>query len=197
MSDVIASRQAAAVAGERRWARRTAAVLFFALLTAAGAAIEVPIPGSPVPMTLQTLVVSLSGLLLGPMLGAASQAAYLLAGAAGAPVFSGGDGGFVHLLSPTGGYLLSFPLAAAVTAVLAGPVRRTWTVPAAMRLWLAILIGTAVIFAGGVAQLALLTGDSAAAVQLGVLPFITGDLLKVTAAFLVALRLRAPALGWL
>jgi biotin transport system substrate-specific component len=197
MSDVLAGRESVAELGGHRHARRIAAVLFFALLTAAGAAIEVPVPGTPVPMTLQTLFVSLAGVLLGPVLGAASQAIYLLAGTLGAPVFSGGEGGLAILFRPTGGYLLSFPLAAAVTAVLAGPVRTRWTVPSAMRLWLGILAGTAVIFAGGVAQLAWLTGDSETAVRLGVLPFITGDLLKVTGAFLVALRLRARTLGWL
>jgi biotin transport system substrate-specific component len=197
MRDALAGRQVAAVAGGSRQVRRIAAVLFFAVLTAVGASVEVPLPGNPVPMTLQTLFVSLSGVLLGPMLGAASQAAYLLAGALGAPVFSGGDGGLVHLFSATGGYLLAFPLAAAVTGVLAGRVPSHWSVPAAMRLWMAILVGTAVIFVGGATQLAILTGNSARAIQLGVIPFIVGDLLKVTAAFLVALRYRARTLGWL
>jgi biotin transport system substrate-specific component len=197
MRDALASRPVAADTAGNRTIRRVAAVIFFALLTAVGASVEVPLPGNPVPMTLQTLFVSLSGVLLGPMLGAASQATYLLAGAVGAPVFSGGDGGLVHLFSPTGGYLLAFPLAAAVTAVLAGRVPARWTVPSAMRLWIAILLGTAVIFTGGATQLAILTGNSARAIQLGVVPFIVGDLLKVTAAFLVALRYRARTLGWL
>jgi len=197
MRDALASRTVASEAAGHRQVRRLAAVLFFALLTAIGAAVEVPLPGNPVPMTLQTLFVSLSGVLLGPVLGAASQATYLLAGALGAPVFSGGGGGLAHLISATGGYLLAFPLAAAVTAVLAGRVPAQLTVPAAMRLWIAILLGTAVIFIGGVLQLSILTGDSARAIQLGVVPFIVGDLLKVTAAFLVALRYRARTLGWL
>jgi biotin transport system substrate-specific component len=197
MRDAIAgSRPAEATVGART-VRRALAVLLFAVLTAMGAAIEVPMPGTMVPITLQTLFVSLSGVLLGPVLGATSQATYLLAGVLGAPIFSGGDAGIGQLFGVTGGYLLAFPVAAAVTGRLAGAAPTPWTVPAAMRLWFAILIGTAVIFAGGAAQLALLTGNSATAIQQGVLPFIIGDLLKVTAALLVALRYRARTLEWL
>jgi biotin transport system substrate-specific component len=182
---------------DNRVARRTAAVLLFAVLTAIGAAIEIPIPGSPVPVTMQTLIVSLSGLLLGPMLGAASQIVYVMAGAVGAPVFSGGDFGFAHLLGPTGGYLLAFPVAAAVTGRLAGRSPAKWNVLAATRLGIAIFLGTVVIFAGGYAQLALLTGDSVRAFQLGVLPFIVGDIVKVLAALAVAIRYRNRTLEWL
>jgi biotin transport system substrate-specific component len=178
-------------------ARRTAAVLLFAVLTAIGAAIEIPIPGSPVPVTMQSLIVSLSGVLLGPMLGAASQIVYVMAGAVGAPVFSGGAFGFPHLLGPTGGYLLAFPVAAAVTGRLAGRSPAKWNVLAATRLGIAIFLGTVVIFAGGYAQLALLTGDSVRAFQLGVLPFIVGDIVKVLAALAVAIRYRNRTLEWL
>ncbi|HUF69517.1 MAG TPA: biotin transporter BioY [Longimicrobiales bacterium] len=182
---------------ETRVARRTAAVLLFAVLTAISAAIEIPIPGSPVPVTMQSLMVSLSGVLLGPMLGAASQIVYVMAGAVGAPVFSGGDFGFAHLLGPTGGYLLAFPVAAAVTGRLAGRSPAKWNVLAATRLGIAIFLGTVVIFAGGYAQLALLTGDSVRAFQLGVLPFIVGDIVKVLAALAVAIRYRNRTLEWL
>jgi biotin transport system substrate-specific component len=195
MSEMLAGRSAAATLNNRA-ARRIAAVILFATLTAVGGVIEFVIPGTPVPITLQTMFVSLAGVLLGPVLGAASQFAYVTAGALGAPVFAGGALGFGHLMGPTGGYLLAFPLAAAVTGWLAGPIPTRWTVPAAMRLYAAILIGTFVIFAGGAAQLALLTGNSQLAIETGVIPFIIGDLVKVSAAFLVALRYRARTLGW-
>jgi biotin transport system substrate-specific component len=198
MNESLASRDA--LAGgflASRTARRAGAVVLFAILTALGASIAVPIPGTAVPVTMQSMFVSLSGVLLGPMLGAAAQALYLLAGALGAPVFSNGAAGAGWLMGPTGGYLLAFPIAAAVTGRLAGRVPLRWTVPTAMRLGAAILIGTAVIFAGGVAHLSLLTGDSNRAIELGVLPFITGDLLKVAATLLVALRYRPRTLGWL
>ena len=93
----------------------------FAALTAAGAQIE--IPNSPVPFTLQTLFVLLSGALLGPRLGTVSMLAYLGAGAAGLPVFSSFGFGVARLLGPTGGYLLAFPAAAFVAGSLSGSVR--------------------------------------------------------------------------
>jgi biotin transport system substrate-specific component len=178
-----------------RTARRAVAVVFFALLTALSAYGEVRLPLTPVPITFQTLIVSLSGVLLGAHLGAASQALYLLAGAMGAPVFSGGAAGFVHLMGPTGGYLLAFPLAAAVTGWLAARVPEDRTFLDAVKLAEAIFLGTLVIFAGGAAQLALLTGDLDRAIRLGVLPFLVGDVIKVAVALLIARRIRRKTLA--
>lgn len=175
--------------------RRAVAIVFFALLTVLSAYGEVRLPFTPVPITFQTLVVSLSGVLLGAYMGAASQALYLLAGALGAPVFSGGDAGFGHLMGPTGGYLLAFPLAAAVTGWLAARVREDRTLLDALRLGVAIFLGTVVIFAGGAAQLGLLTGDFDSAVRLGVLPFLVGDVVKVGVALLIARRIRRKTLA--
>src|SRR6185503_16683422 len=92
--------------------------LLFAALTAIGAQIE--IPNAPVPYTLQTLFVLLSGALLGPRYGAASMLLYLAAGALGLPVFSSFGFGAARLLGPTGGYLLAFPAASFATGYLAG-----------------------------------------------------------------------------
>ena len=178
-----------------RTARRAVAVVFFALLTALSAYGEVRLPLTPVPITFQSLIVSLSGVLLGAHLGAASQALYLLAGAMGAPVFSGGAAGFVHLMGPTGGYLLAFPLAAAVTGWLAARVPEDRTFLDAVKLAEAIFLGTLVIFAGGAAQLALLTGDLDRAIRLGVLPFLVGDVIKVAVALLIARRIRRKTLA--
>lgn len=175
------------------WARKAAGVIGFALLTALGAYASVRIPGSAVPVTMQTLVVSLAGVLLGARLGAASQATYLLAGALGAPVFSGGAAGFAWLLGPTGGFLLSFPLAAAVTGLLTARALERPGMRGALRLAAGILLGTFVVFAGGWAQLTLLTGDPVNAARVGVLPFLAGDVVKVVAATLVARRLGGRA----
>jgi biotin transport system substrate-specific component len=183
--------------GENRLARRVAAVLLFAVLTGIGAAIEVPIPGSPVPVTMQSMIVSLAGVLLGPWLGAASQIVYVMAGAVGAPVFAGGAFGIGHLLGPTGGYLLAFPLAAAVTGWLAGAPRAKWSVASAARLGAAIFLGTVVIVAGGWSQLAVLTGDAVRAFEVGVLPFIVGDIVKTGGALAVGVRYRTRTLEWL
>ena len=170
------------------WVRQGAGVVMFAVLTVLGAYAQVRVPGLQVPVTMQTLIVSLAGVLLGARLGALSQAAYLLAGALGAPVFAGGMGGFVHLLGPTGGYLLAFPLAAAVTGLLTDGSIRSSERTAVMRLALGIFLGTGVVFMGGAAQLTLLTGDAMHAVRVGVLPFLAGDVLKVIMATVIARR---------
>src|SRR5215204_6140633 len=88
-----------------------------AAVTAVAAQIAIPLPFSPVPFTLQVLGVILSGLLLGPRYGALAQAIYLLIGAVGVPVFAQFRGGLGVLLGPTGGYLLSYPIAAAVAGL--------------------------------------------------------------------------------
>jgi biotin transport system substrate-specific component len=173
-----------------RPARYALAVATFALLTALGAYIAVPLPGTPVPVTFQTLAVILAGALLGPRLGAASQLAYLAAGAAGLPVFSAARAGLLPLLGPTGGYLLAFPLAAYVVGRVAGTGR-----VGTPRLALALSLGAATILAGGTAQLALLTGESALALALGLAPFLWGDALKILSALLIAGRLRSRTLG--
>lgn len=209
MSDLLLSfRRAAtldAVGGVR--ARRVAAVVAFAILTALAARAAVPLPGTAVPVTLQTLVVSLSGLLLGPVLGAAAQALYLAAGALGLPVFAAG-GGLAYLFGPTGGYLLAYPVAAALTGALAPPPRpRTAAgeagagIAAELRhlaaLAVATFLGTVVVFVGGAAQLAILMGDVGTAIRVGVVPFLVGDVVKVLLAVLVARRLRGRTPGLL
>ena len=93
--------------------RRIVAIGLAALVVAASAQVVVPVPFSPVPMTLQPLAVIVIGALLGPTAGAAALVAYLMAGAAGLPVFSAGRAGAAWLVGPTGGYLLAFPVAAA------------------------------------------------------------------------------------
>jgi biotin transport system substrate-specific component len=170
-------------------ARRLFGAAAFATITALSAFAEVYLPGTPVPVTLQTMFVVLSGVMLGPWLGAAAQSAYVMAGMLGAPVFAGAAFGPAHLFGPTGGYLLAFPLAAFVAGVVAG---RPDAATGAFR-WLrtagGLALGAAVILIGGAAQLALITGDAARAVQLGVLPFLLPDALKVVAATMVAVKL--------
>lgn len=90
----------------------------FAALTAVVSPVKIPLGFTPVPITLQTLMVLLSGAVLGARYGALSQALYLLVGALGLPVFAGGGSGFGAILGPTGGYLLSYPLAAATVGFM-------------------------------------------------------------------------------
>jgi len=153
-------------------------VVGFAALTALGARLSVPLPGTAVPMTLQPLAVLLAGVFLGSRAGAASQAAYLAAGVLGLPVFAAG-GGAAYLLGPTGGYLLAFPVAAAV-AGLARDRARGWFGAA-----LALALALAVIYVGGLAWLWVL-GGSALVEATGVRVFLLGDLLKVMLVLAIA-----------
>ncbi|HXE58954.1 MAG TPA: biotin transporter BioY [Gemmatimonadales bacterium] len=170
-------------------ARRTVAVLLGAALVALSAQVEVPLPLTQVPMTLQGLAVLAVGGLLGPGYGAASLVTYLAMGIGGLPVFAGGSAGAWKLLGPTGGYLLAFPVAAAVVGALGprGSVgAAAWRgIPRAVG---AALVGMVIIHAGGVAQLAILTGDPRAAVTLGTAPFLAVDLVKVVLAGVLIAR---------
>ncbi len=164
-------------------ARRVLAVILGAVAVALAAQAAVPLPGTPVPLTLQPLAVLVVGGLLGPELGAASLVLYLVLGASGLPVFTPfGAPGLVRLIGPTGGYLLAYPLAAAIVGRLATDPGRK---PGVGRLSLAVLAGLALIHLGGLAQLVLLTGSAAQAARLGTLPFLLGDLLKVALAVLI------------
>lgn len=146
-----------------------------ALLVAAAAQVQVPLPFTPVPLSGQTLAVSLVGASLGARRGALSLVLYLLAGAVGLPFYAGGEGGLAPLLGPTVGYLVGFVGAAALIGAMAE--RRADRRP--LTAFFSFLAGSAVIFACGVAGL-MLTLDlslSEALVQ-GVLPFLPGDLVK-------------------
>jgi biotin transport system substrate-specific component len=177
---------------DARWvasgaARRTLALVAGALLVALGAQLAVPIPGTPVPITLQVAAVLVVGGLLGPALGAGSLALYLVLGAAGLPVFApAGLPGLARLFGPTGGYLLALPLGAAVAGLAAAPPRR-W-----LRLVAGLALAVILIHAGGVAQLAILGGDLGIAWRLGSLPFLLGDLAKLLVAAVVIGRLSQP-----
>ena len=152
-------------------------IVGFAVALSAASQVAIPLPGTPVPMTLQPLVVALAGLWLGPVAGATSMALYLAAGAAGLPVFTPmGPPGFARLLGPTGGYLWAYPVAALVAGLVADK-RRTFLVRA-----LAAAAAFVVIHVGGFAQLLALTGSAERAIALGAAPFILLDLLKVLAA---------------
>jgi biotin transport system substrate-specific component len=165
---------------------RVAATLFVTALTAAASQISVPLPFTPVPFTLQPMIVLLGGVVLGPWLGMASQVIYLTAGLAGLPVFAFSPElpqGAARLLGPTGGYLMAYPIAAFVAGLLAtrGFDRRYLTSV------LAMAAGLAVIFAGGVTWLALFapgadTRSINAALAVGFYPFVIADAIKLCLA---------------
>jgi biotin transport system substrate-specific component len=164
----------------RRAAIAIAGVVLFALATAVSAQIGAPLPGTPVPVTLQTLVVLLGAMTLGPWLGSAGMAFYLLLGMCGAPVFADGvwkDGVF---FGHTGGYLIGFLLA---QPVIGHAARMRWGKVAWSRLLLAGVAGHAVIFATGLAWLSIWLGtDLPRTLELGLWPFMLGAAIKTALA---------------
>ena len=161
--------------------RRTAAVVLGALVVAAAAQVSVPLPGTPVPMTLQPLAVLLVGGLLGAPLGALSMILYLAMGAAGLPVFTPTVPliGVARLFGPTGGYLLAYPVAAFAVGAVLTPGWQPGVNPPWLRTALGVVGGLVLIHIGGLAQLAILTGDISVAARFGTWPFLLGDLLKL------------------
>jgi biotin transport system substrate-specific component len=157
-----------------------AGVLLFAAFTALAARVTIPLPFTPVPITLQVVAVLLAGLVLGSRAGAVSQALYLAAIAGGLPLDAYGRGA-AALLGPTGGYLIGFVGAAFVVGWL---VERR---PAGRgRRFLASMAGVGVIYVCGLAWLAPAVGGVWPAVQMGVMPFLPVDLAKALVAASVA-----------
>ena len=157
--------------------RTVSIVIAFSLFNALAAQIAIPI--GPVPITMQTFAVTLTGALLGSRLGAAALIAYLIEGAMGLPFFAGGFGGLGVLLGPTGGYLVSFPAAAYITGAFAehGWDRRFLTAVAAMA------IGSLVILLAGWSWLVVAMRTAPiAAFNVGIAPFLIGDVIKIVLA---------------
>jgi len=145
----------------------------------------VPLWFTPVPLTLQTFAVLTLGLVLSPGLSAAALVAYLLEGMCGLPVFSPvGAPTFLHLFGPTGGYLLAYPAAAALTGVLRRRLSAGWLASGRFTAsLLAAATGSALILLSGAAWLAIVTRQSPAAVFVfAVAPFLPGDILKLIAS---------------
>jgi biotin transport system substrate-specific component len=162
-------------------------VVGFSIFTGLCAQVSFHIPITPVPITLQTLAVLLTGAALGSRRGGLAMLAYLAEGAVGLPVFAGGTGGFIHLLGFTGGYLWSYPIAAFVTGLLCERRLDRSLLTSA----LAMLPGSLIIYALGVPWLAIVGIPTSPrifhpnlfqAFILGMVPFIPGDLFKLVIA---------------
>ena len=154
---------------------RALSVLLGALVVAVAAQVAIPLPGTPVPMTLQPMAVLLVGGRLGGPLGALSMIVYLAMGVAGLPVFTPTVPlvGFARLLGPTGGYLLAYPVAAWAVGTMVRERSSVWRVACG------VFAGLVLIHVGGLAQLAILTGNISAAARFGTWPFLLGDLIKL------------------
>jgi biotin transporter BioY len=157
--------------------RQVGLVVGFSLLTALSAQIVIPI--GPVPITGQTFAVLLTGALLGSRLGAITMIVYLLEGASGLPFFSGAHGGILHLMGPTGGYLVAFPAGAFITGAFAehGWDRKFLSAAAAMA------IGSIVIMLSGWLWFSLVMKTPPAMTLFAtVLKFVPGDIIKISLA---------------
>ena len=153
--------------------------LGFAILTALSAQVRIVIPVSPVPITGQTFVVLLSGLILGSTFGAISMLMYLFIGMSGLPFFSAGVAGLAILKSPTIGYIVGFFLAAYVIGAFA--TKRI----------VAILLGSVTIYIAGVSGLMIILNTSLSnAIAIGVVPFLIGDAIKSILAMGLAFKLK-------
>ena len=172
LADMLSPRQ------QRSWLLDVVLVVLFSAFVALTAQVEIPL--WPVPLTLQTLGVLFTGAVLGSRRGALALLLYLTEGALGLPVFAGGASGVGYMLGPTGGYLVGFVVAAGVVGRLA---QRGWD---RRLVWAAVamVIGNVIIYACGVAWLAVFLGDLWGALVKGMLLFVVGDLIKIAVAAL-------------
>ena len=153
------------------WYAKLLLALTFATLTALAAQIRIPLPFTPVPITMQTAIVLSAGLVLGPIWAFASMAIYIVAGALGAPVFSGGASGVAALTGPTAGYLLGFIVASLLTGFFRGSTLRTAT---------GTILGMLAIYIFGIGYLIVgMNMTVPAALSAGLYPFIVGAILKL------------------
>jgi biotin transport system substrate-specific component len=155
----------------------TLLVIAASLVTAAAAQVEIRLPWTPVTITGQTFAVLLTGTVLGARRAFLAQGLYLLEGAFGMPFFAGGAAGVAHLFGPTGGYLIAFPFAAAMTGAFAEHAldRTPW------RMFWSMIAGSVVVFGLGLGQLSRFVPANALLAS-GLLPFIPGDLIKAALA---------------
>ena len=165
------------------------AITLAVLAVAVSARVSVPIPGSPVPQSLQTLAVLLVGFFLGGRDGTVALAIYLLVGGAGAPVFADGAAGWTHLVGPTAGYLIGFAVAGGGLGWVAERGNLNRVAPA----FGAMVGGHAAILLLGWLRLGATLGYASAFEQ-GVAPFLVGGVVK--SAVGAAIALAALRLGW-
>lgn len=160
------------------WAQQVAIVIGASLFVALCARVTVPLPFTPVPLTLQNFGVLLVGLTLGSRRGFAALALYLVEGASGMPVFNpAGLGGVAQLIGPTGGFLLAYPFVAGVAGLVMESGKKTFT-----RGLAAASMAELILFAGGLSWLAILTHSVSLAIRYGLYWFVFAEVIKVMLA---------------
>src|ERR1700686_867648 len=187
------SRVATQVVGQRtrseyqgiEWAKQAAIVIAASLFVALCARVTVPLPFTPVPLTLQNFGVLAGGLLLGSRRGFAALAFYLVEGAFGLPVFSPAilGSGITHLTGATGGFLMAYPLVAFVAGYIYEHSSRRFAWAA-----LSAVAAELVLFAGGLSWLAVLTHSVSLALRYGLYWFVFAEVIKVLMAAAVSTR---------
>lgn len=153
-------------------------VIACSCIIALGAQLELKLPYTPVPITGQSLSVVIGSLLFGRKIALAGTATYLLEGASGLPVFSGGGAGLHHFAGPTGGYLLGFLPA----AYAAGWAKDRGFTRSPIGVFITVIAASIPIFSVGVIRLWMIIGDLNTALSSGLYPFIAGDFMKALLA---------------
>jgi len=162
--------------------------LFVALVAVLGYIPAIPLPFSPVPITAQTLGVMLAGSVLGSRLGGLSMLVLILLAIVGAPVLVGGSGGLSHILGPSGGFALSFPLAAFSIGFLVERFAK------ALNIWKLLMInifgGIIIVYLIGIPYMAVVAKFTLSQAFYVSMVYIPGDLIKAIIATLLALQLK-------
>ena len=159
------------------WLRQGAIVVGASLFVALCARVTIPLPFTPVPLTMENFGVLMVGLALGSRRGFAALMLYLVEGASGMPVFSAGSAGVAQLFGLTGGFLLAYPFVAAIAGWIAERGAKNF-----FRFLVASVAGEIVLFAGGISWLAIYTHSFAQAVQFGLYWFIFAEVIKIMLA---------------
>lgn len=166
-------------------------VALFAAISAISGFLAVPVPGTPVPIVLQNMMVVLSGMLLGPVLGTLSTLLFVVAGILGLPILSGGTGGFAKLMSPTGGFIVGY----VISSLVAGLVmeRPVYGKKASLIKTIgAALLGFVVMYIPGILHfMNIMDADLKESLMLCVIPYLPGDLLKLILCVLLSVALRS------
>lgn len=169
----------------------------FAALTAVCGFISIPVPGTPIPIVLQNMLVVLTGLMLGPVWGVAATVLFLAAGALGLPVFSGGTGGVARLMGPTGGFLYGYALATLAAGLIAQRPKYGARTPV-LRLVLATVLGFVVMYIPGVLHfMRVMDKTFSQTMTLCIVPYIPGDIVKMVVAVLLSSKLRTTASSYI
>lgn len=166
-------------------------VALFAAISAISGFLAVPVPGTPVPIVLQNMMVVLSGMLLGPVLGTLSTLLFVVAGILGLPILSGGTGGFAKLMSPTGGFIVGYVISSLVAGLILGrPVYgKKVTI---VKTIVAAFTGFVVMYIPGILHfMNIMDADLKESLMLCILPYLPGDLLKLILCVLLSVALRS------